>query len=101
MNMPRTRLRDNPIFTVADGLFWLRQTAERNSIVRKLQIMKLRGQDSVPGLHTFRITDAGVQAFSRTFGLTARQEKSAQQSAPFLRYSGVGQDAGWGRARRR
>jgi len=62
-------LRDNPIFTVADGLFWLRQTAERNSIVRKLQIIKLRGQDSVPGLHTFRITDAGVQAFSRTFGL--------------------------------
>jgi circadian clock protein KaiC len=66
-------LRDNPIFTVADGLFWLRQTAERNSIVRKLQIIKLRGQDSVPGLHTFRITDAGVQAFSRTFGLTARK----------------------------
>jgi circadian clock protein KaiC len=63
-------LRDNPIFTVADGLFWLRQTPERNSIVRKLQIIKLRGQDSVPGLHTFRITDAGVQAFSRTFGLT-------------------------------
>src|SRR5665647_308169 len=62
-------LRDNPIFTVADGLLWLRQTAERNSIVRKLQIIKLRGQDSVPGLHTFRITDAGVQAFSRTFGL--------------------------------
>ncbi len=63
-------LRDNPIFTVADGLFWLRQTAERNSIVRKLQIIKLRGQDSVPGLHTFRITNGGVQAFSRTFGLT-------------------------------
>jgi circadian clock protein KaiC len=63
-------LRDNPIFTVADGLFWLRQTAERNSVVRKLQIIKLRGQASVPGLHTFRITDAGLQAFSRTFGLT-------------------------------
>ena len=71
-------IRDNPVFTVADGLFWLRQTAERNSIVRKLQIMKLRGQASVPGLHTFRITDAGVQAFSRTFGLTGRREKSAQ-----------------------
>jgi circadian clock protein KaiC len=65
-------LRDNPIFTVADGLFWLRQTTERNSIVRKLQIIKLRGQASVPGLHTFRITNAGIQAFSRTFGLTAR-----------------------------
>jgi circadian clock protein KaiC len=65
-------LHDNPIFTVADGLFWLRQTPERNSIVRKLQIIKLRGQSSVPGLHTFRITEAGVQAFSRTFGLTGR-----------------------------
>jgi circadian clock protein KaiC len=64
-------LRDNSIFTVADGLLWLRQTTERNSIVRKLQIIKLRGQASVPGLHTFRITSAGVQAFSRTFGLTA------------------------------
>jgi circadian clock protein KaiC len=38
-----------------------------------LQIIKLRGQDSVPGLHTFRITDAGVQAFSRTFGLSAHK----------------------------
>jgi circadian clock protein KaiC len=72
-------LRDNPIFTVADGLIWLRQTAERNSIVRKLQIVKLRGQASVPGLHTFRITDGGLQAFSRTFGLTRRKKKSPSQ----------------------
>jgi circadian clock protein KaiC len=72
-------LRDNPIFTVADGLFWLRQTAERNSIVRKLQIVKLRGRASVPGLHTFRITDAGLQAFSRTFGLTRRRKISPGQ----------------------
>jgi len=63
-------LRDNPVFTVADGLFWLYQRVERNSIVRKLQIMKLRGQESVPGLHTFRITAAGLQTFPRTFGLT-------------------------------
>jgi len=65
-----SELRDNPVFTVADGLFWLYQSVERNSIVRKMQIMKLRGQDSVPGLHTFRITDNGLQAFPRTFGLT-------------------------------
>ena len=32
-------MRDNPIFTVADGLFWLTQNVERNSVVRKLQIM--------------------------------------------------------------
>ncbi len=66
-------LRDNPVFTVADGLFWLYQSVERNSIVRKLQVMKLRGQESVPGLHTFRITDAGLQTFPRTFGLTGNK----------------------------
>jgi circadian clock protein KaiC len=64
-------LRDNPVFTVADGLLWLYQSIERNSIVRKMQIMKLRGQESVPGLHTFRITDGGLHAFPRTFGLAS------------------------------
>ena len=29
-----SELRDNPVFTVADGLFWLFQSVERNSIVR-------------------------------------------------------------------
>ena len=67
-------LRDNPVFTVADGLLWLYQSVERNSIVRKLQVMKIRGQASVPGLHTFRITRDGVQTFPRTFGLAGEQE---------------------------
>lgn len=66
-------MRDNPIFTVADGLFWLSQNVERNSIVRKMQIMKLRGQASVPGLHTFRITEEGLQVFPRTFGLIGKK----------------------------
>ena len=68
-------VRDNPVFTVADGLFWLHQQVERNSIVRKLQVMKLRGQASVPGLHTFRITSDGLQTFPRTFGLTGRKDR--------------------------
>jgi circadian clock protein KaiC len=62
-------MQGNPLFTVADGLIWLWQVPERNSVVRKLQIMKLRGQASVPGLHTIRIDDSGLQAFSRTLGL--------------------------------
>jgi len=64
--------RDNPVFTVADGLFWLSQTVDRHSVVRRLQVMKLRGQESIPGLHTFRITDAGIQVFPRTFGLSPK-----------------------------
>ncbi len=66
-------MRDNPVFTVSDGLFWLTQNVERNSIVRKMQIMKLRGQASVPGLHTFRITEDGLQVFPRTFGLIGKK----------------------------
>jgi circadian clock protein KaiC len=55
----------NPVFTVADGLLWLYQASDRNSVVRKMQVMKSRGQASVPGLHTFRITDGGLQVFPR------------------------------------
>ncbi len=56
---------DNPIFTVADGILWLSQIVERNSIVRKLQVVKMRGQAPVPGMQTFRITGKGVQVFPR------------------------------------
>lgn len=72
-------MRDNPLFTVADGLFWLSQVAERNSVVRKLQIHKLRGVASVPGLHTIRISDSGLQAFSRTLGLTGQKSKPSRR----------------------
>ena len=54
----------NPIFTVADGLIWLRQSVERNSVVRKMEIMKMRGQATLAGLHTFRISANGVKVFA-------------------------------------
>jgi circadian clock protein KaiC len=69
-----SEMRNNPAFTVADGLFWLFQVTERNSVVRKLQVIKLRGTASVPGMHTFRITHDGLQAFPRTLGLTDKKE---------------------------
>jgi circadian clock protein KaiC len=57
--------RDHPMFTVADGILWLFQSVNRNSMVRKLQVMKMRGQETQPGLHTFRITGAGLRVFPR------------------------------------
>lgn len=54
----------NPVFTVADGLIWLRQSVERNSMVRKMEIMKMRGQPTLPGLHTFRIGNDGLRVFA-------------------------------------
>ncbi len=54
----------NPVFTVADGLIWLRQSVQRNSMVRKIEVMKMRGQPTLPGLHTFRISNAGIKVFA-------------------------------------
>jgi circadian clock protein KaiC len=54
----------NPVFTVADGVLWLRQSAQGNSVVRKMEIMKMRGQPTLPGLHTFRISPAGIHVFA-------------------------------------
>ena len=59
------RDQQTPIFTVADGIIWLSQATDRNSVVRKLQVIKTRGRAPMPGLHTFRITDDGLQVFPR------------------------------------
>jgi circadian clock protein KaiC len=53
------------VFTVADSLIVLKQTIERNSIVRKIEVVKLRGQGDLPGFHTFRITRDGLKMFPR------------------------------------
>lgn len=55
----------SPIFTVADGILWLTQSTDRNSVVRKFEATKIRGQGQMPGLHTFRITQSGVEIFPR------------------------------------
>jgi len=54
----------NPVFTVSDGLIWMRQSVQRNSMVRKLEVMKMRGQPTLAGLHTFRIQSSGVEVFA-------------------------------------
>jgi circadian clock protein KaiC len=72
-------VRDNSLFTMVDGILWLSQVTERNSVVRKLQVMKLRGQATVPGLHTVRITHDGLQVFSRTLGLMGDKPKPAHR----------------------
>jgi circadian clock protein KaiC len=73
------------VFTVADGLLWLLQSLDRNSIVRKMQVMKMRGQAPIPGLHTFRITGDGVQVFPRV--IVGAEEKSGPAGATGERLS--------------
>jgi circadian clock protein KaiC len=62
---PEHELRD-PVFTVADGVLWLSQEVNRSSVVRRLQIVKARGMATMPGMHTFRMSETGVQVFPRT-----------------------------------
>jgi circadian clock protein KaiC len=56
------------ILTVADGLIVLDQSVYRNSMVRKMQVQKMRGQAPSPGTHTFRITAAGIDVFPSALG---------------------------------
>jgi len=56
---------DSAVFTVADGIVRLFQAVERNSVVRKLQVQKMRGQAQIPGLQTVRLTDDGMRVFPR------------------------------------
>ena len=62
---PETEIRENPVFTMADGLLTMTQRVERNSMVRQVQVLKMRGNAPQPGLHTIRISNDGVAAFPR------------------------------------
>ena len=54
-----------PVFTVADGIIWLSQLVRGDSMVRKMQIVKMRGMSQKLGTHTFRITGDGLEVFRR------------------------------------
>jgi circadian clock protein KaiC len=58
-------MRENPVFTMADGTVVLTQCVERNSMVRKIQVVKMRGLAPQPGLHSVRIDGDGVQVYPR------------------------------------
>lgn len=55
----------SPVFTVADGIIWMSQMVHRDAMIRKIQVVKMRGQAQSVGIHTFRITDHGVEIFPR------------------------------------
>ncbi len=74
----------SPVFTVADGILWLSQNLHRNSMVRKMQVVKIRGQSQAPGLHTFRISDKGIQIFPR-----AIIQHDAAHETPIISGSGT------------
>jgi circadian clock protein KaiC len=94
----------NPIMTVADGVFSLSQSQQENSIVRKIRIVKMRGQAHMSGNHTFRMGDDGLRIFPRQLppladdrhaGVTVDSEKrrisSGVPSLDILLHGGIPQ----------
>lgn len=55
----------NPIATVADGMISMSQLLDDNAVVRKIRIVKMRGQAHMSGAHTFRISDDGLRIYPR------------------------------------
>lgn len=54
-----------PVFTVADGIIWLSQLIRGDSMVRKIQVVKMRGAGQKLGTHTFRMSGDGIDVFRR------------------------------------
>ncbi|AEM48208.1 putative circadian clock protein, KaiC [Acidithiobacillus ferrivorans SS3] len=55
----------SPIFTVADGIIWMTQNLYRDTMVRKIQVLKMRGQSQRTEQYTFRIHEHGLEIFPR------------------------------------
>ncbi|MCY7307284.1 MAG: protein kinase, partial [Rhodoferax sp.] len=73
---------NHPIFTIADGLLALKQSVHRNSIVRNIQVLKMRGQATSPGVHTFRITGNGIEVFPSALIADDSSAPAARRTVP-------------------
>ncbi len=79
----------NPIFTIADTILWLAQETEKSSVVRKLQVVKVRGQEPMPGLHTYRITNNGLQVFPRSVLAVGEAERETPSGRSSIGVTGL------------
>ncbi|MES3021119.1 MAG: ATPase domain-containing protein [Pseudomonadota bacterium] len=71
----------NPVMTVADGMFSLSQQVAQNSAVRKIRIVKMRGQAHLTGAHTFRITGDGLRIYPRLLPSLAQPPFEREEDA--------------------
>lgn len=68
----------DPASTMVDGIVELNHEIFGRRTERTLRVLKFRGRDFLPGVHSFRITDAGFVIFPRIeakYGSTSGSEK--------------------------
>ena len=79
----------NPVFSVADGIIWLSQSVHRHSSVRRIQVVKMRGQSTVPGLHMLTIGPAGVRVYPRLPGGTDAETPASREKDEAPKKTGI------------
>src|SRR5690606_25650404 len=62
----------------------------------KIQVVKVRGQAQMPGLHTFRITDAGLQVFPRLSLAVSEEERETPSGRAATGVAGLDEMMGGG-----
>ena len=84
---------DNPMFSVADGIIHLCQDTDQNAMVRKISVVKMRGSEHMAGMHTFRITGAGLHVYPRLLsgGIVAAPDDPAFRRGASRISSGSGE----------
>ena len=54
-------IRSLPEFSAADGIIRLSEVWDGNAVVRKIRVVKMRGQPSLPNDHTFNLDCRGIE----------------------------------------
>jgi circadian clock protein KaiC len=96
---PAAEIRENPVFTLADGLLTMTQRVDRNSMVRQVQVLKMRGNAPQPGLHTIRISKEGVAAFPRMIKPIEESQESISRELISTGIAGLDEMLGGGTLR--
>jgi circadian clock protein KaiC len=84
---------------MADGLLVMTQRVDRNSMVRQIQVLKMRGNAPQPGLHTVRISDDGVSAFPRMLKPIAEEQTTITRELISIGVAGLDEMLGGGTLR--
>ena len=80
---PRAETRSQPEFAVADGIVQLENEPHGPVDRRWLRVLKMRGAESVPGQHSFRISGRGIEVFPRFETTRPRLVPTLDSRAPF------------------
>ncbi len=71
----------SPVMTVADGMLSLCQDVIGHAALRKIRVVKMRGQDHMAGPHTFRMTKEGVHIYPRLLPAAIEQDDAGKPLA--------------------